>query len=402
MSQTTSQPAKVILSKTNRNLLLVLYASAVFFYWVSMYLYVPTLPVYAQTKTTNLAMIGVVLAQYGLWQAIIRLPLGIAADWVGWRKPFILAGFFLAALGAWLMGYAGTIDMMVVGRAVTGFAAATWVLLVVAFSGLFPPEEAVRATALLTLVNSVGRMLATGVTGSLNQLGGYTLAFDLAIVAAIFSMAAVLIVPEQRRPPKTPSLANIGRLISRSDVLVPSILSAIIQYASWASTFGFIPILAKDLGATDVLQSLLTSMNIGVMTVGNLMATTIVKRIGPRNMVYLSFLLMSGGIFLAASANVLWMVFAAQAITGMASGIGYPVLMGMSIQKVDERERATAMGLHQAVYAIGMFAGPWLSGILANAYGTQPMFTITAIATFVVGFVGTKWLLSEKKKQTGG
>jgi MFS family permease len=381
----------------NRKVILFLYGFAVFFYWISMYLYVPTLPIYAQTKTSNLAMIGIVLAQYGLWQAVIRLPLGIVADWLGWRKPFIIVGFLLAAVGAWMMGYAGSIDMMVVGRAVTGFAAATWVLLVVAFSGLFPPEEAVRATAILTLVNSVGRMLATGVTGFLNDYGGYTLAFDLALVAAILALAAVLVVPEKRRIPKAPTVSSIGRLVLRRDVLVPSLLSAILQYASWASTFGFIPILAKDLGANDVLQGLLTSMNIGVMTIGNLMATTIVKRIGPRNMVYISFAMMSGGILIAATANVLWLVFAAQIFTGLASGIGYPVLMGMSIQKVGEQERATAMGLHQAVYAIGMFSGPWLSGILARAYGTQPMFGFTAIATFIIGIIGTRWLLSKQK-----
>jgi MFS family permease len=45
--------------------------------------------------TDNLALVGVVLAMYGLWQAIIRLPLGIAADWFGRCKPFIVACFAL-------------------------------------------------------------------------------------------------------------------------------------------------------------------------------------------------------------------------------------------------------------------------------------------------------------------
>ena len=54
-------------------------------------------------------------------------------------------------------------------------------------------------------------------------------------------------------------------------------------------------------------------------------------------------------------------------LAGCSSGVNYPLLMGMSIQFVAETERATAMGLHQAVYAIGMFAGPWLSGMLADS-----------------------------------
>jgi MFS family permease len=42
------------------------------------------------------------------------------------------------------------------------------------------------------------------------------------------------------------------------------------------------------------------------------------------------------------------------------------------------------MGVYQAVYAVGMFTGPWLSGLLADALGIQPMFTIT-------GFLSWDW-----------
>ena len=63
--------------------------------------------------------------------------------------------------------------------------------------------------------------------------------------------------------------------------------------------------------------------------------------------------------------------------------------MGMSIEQVAEAERATAMGLHQAVYAIGMFLGPWLSGILADALGIRPMFLVTCLACLTTGMLGT-------------
>ena len=93
---------------------------------------------------------------YGLWQGLLRLPLGIAADWLGRRKPFILLGFGLSALGAWMMGTAVNASGILVGRAMTGLAAASWVPLMVLFSSQFAPREAVRATALLSVVNSLG------------------------------------------------------------------------------------------------------------------------------------------------------------------------------------------------------------------------------------------------------
>jgi DHA1 family multidrug resistance protein-like MFS transporter len=76
----------------------------------------------------------------------------------------------------------------------------------------------------------------------------------------------------------------------------------------------------------------------------------------------------------------------------LAQGISYPVLMGLSIQYVADAERTTAMGLHQAVYAIGMFGGPWLSGWLADAVGIRLTFEVTAFICLALGLLVTRWL----------
>lgn len=361
-------------------------------YWVSLYLYVPTLPVYAQSKTSDLALVGIVLAQYGLWQAIVRFPLGIASDWLGKRRPFIFLGFLLASLGAWLMGSASGIQGILLGRAVTGLAAASWVILVVAFSSLFPPHEAVRAAALLSLVNSASRMLATGLTGELNNLGGFGLAFTLAAFAALLAAMVYLPVKEEPLERKSPSLQGTGKLITRRDVLLPSLLNALAQYAAWATAFGFIPILAKQFGATNIAQSLLVSLNLGVGISGNLLTTALIKRFGSRRLVLAGFISMVVGILLLWQSQSLAWIFAAQFFIGLGFGLSYPTLMGMSIERVEGAQRSTAMGLHQAVYAIGMFGGPWLSGILADWMGVQPMFGVTAGALLMLALLGTRYL----------
>jgi predicted MFS family arabinose efflux permease len=299
------------------------------------------------------------------------------------------------------MGQSAGVNGILVGRAITGLAASTWVPLVVSFSSLFPPNEAVRASALLTFVGSVGQMLATSVTGSLNALGGYGLAFVLAAGTAALAILVVLPAREDRRPPQRPSVQGVSRLVSRRDVLVPSLLAAVSQYASWAGTFGFLPILAQQLGATGITQSVLVSMNIGVVILGNLAATGVANRLGLRRLVTISFVLMAVGLGGAALASSLAIVFVAQFCLGLSQGVGYPVLMGMSIQHVAGGERTTAMGLHQAVYAVGMFAGPWLSGILAEAMGIQPMFGVTACACLVAGVGAARWLAPEPRTRSG-
>ena len=394
---TQAQTAATSDAGSGRRLSIVLYATAVFLYWAALYIYVPTLPTYVESKSSTLSLVGVVLAQYGIWQGLVRFPLGVLSDWIGRRKPFIIAGLILAGAGALVMGQANGVLGLAAGRAITGLAASAWVPLVVVFSSLFPPQEAIRATAILTLINSAGRGLATLATGSLNQLGGYSLPFSLAAGLSVLSVLAVLPVREVRRPRKRPGLADVGRLIARRDVLLPAVLATISQYGNWATTFGFLPILADRLGATDVTQSLMLSMNIGVLALGQAVATALANRVGARTLITASFILLAAGIGLAALAPALPLLFIAQFLIGSSQGIGYPVMMGMSIQHVAEESRTTAMGLFQSLYAIGMFGGPALSGLLADRMGIRPMFGLTAGICVLSGVLLTRMLAGRER-----
>jgi MFS family permease len=66
--------------------------------------------------------------------------------------------------------------------------------------------------------------------------------------------------------------------------------------------------------------------------------------------------------------------------------------MGLSIRNVIDNERTIAMGIHQTLYALGMFAGPAASGVLAQAVGIHLMFGITAVVSLALGFWGARSL----------
>ena len=373
---------------TNRRLTIVLYAIAVFLFWAAQYIFLPTLPTYAQSKVSDLSIVGFILSMYGLWQALVRIPIGIASDWLGMRKWFMIGGLALSAVGALIMAASNDAAGLAIGRAVTGVSAGAWVVIVVAFSALFPPEEAVRASSLLMVFNSFGRIVATSAAGSLTDLGGYTLPFMIAAVLGLLSALILLPVHEVRRPSVSPSRANIMRVLMRRDVLSPSLLNAVGQYALWTSAFGFFTVLAKQLGATSVLQSALVTLHITLAMVGSFLTSWRGLRITAQQWVYAGFALLAAGIAVAALAPSLTILFIAPVFTGLGMGIVYPVLMGMSIVRVDENERTIAMGLHQAIYALGMFSGPAIGGALAEAIGLQPMFGITASVTIVLGIGG--------------
>ncbi|MFN8457249.1 MAG: hypothetical protein U0401_21750 [Anaerolineae bacterium] len=63
---------------------LTLYVLVAFFYWMALYLYVSPYPAHLRRARSAIwPSWGRSLSMYGLWQALVRLPLGIAADWVG-------------------------------------------------------------------------------------------------------------------------------------------------------------------------------------------------------------------------------------------------------------------------------------------------------------------------------
>lgn len=400
-AQPAAAPAAGAAATTRSRLAIFLYGAVALLYWASLFTYVPTLPTYAATLTPDLALIGTIMSMYGLWQAIIRLPVGIASDRIGWRKPFIIGGLALSAVGAIVMASAQSPQALLVGRSITGLAAATWVPLTVVFSALYPPEQAVRATTLLTLMSAIARLLATASNGPLNGIRGYGLAFFVAAILAVIAILAVMPAAEKRTPPKSMTAKSIGQLAIRQDVLLPSWLSAIAHYVLMGLVYGFVPLLAEQLGASSWVVSNLSVIHLAVFTPSVLAATFLLRKFRLRPILIVSFVLIALGVACGAVATSVGWLLAVQVFVGIGYGVSYPILLGMSIEQVDSPQRATAMGVHQSVYSIGMFAGPWLSGILAASMGLKPMFAVTAIASLVLGVLGSLWATAKRRTATG-
>lgn len=358
------------------------FAAVTFLYWAALFIYVPTLPQYVKEKASSLTQVGVVLSMFGLWEAILRSPLGIVVDATGRRKRFLVGGILAAGVGALILAHGSSIGLLTFGRALTGASSAIWAPMIVAFAAFYPAEKAVFATSLLALLCSLGQMAAAACTGFLNAAGGYVLAFyasaGLAVVAAI--VLTFIKLPPLPAGKGDVSARSILSIFGRADVLVPSFANAICQLTEWAVLYGFLPILARQLGAGEVVIGLMLTSALASNTVTNLIFTFISRQIRSRAILHASFIALAAGAALAALGHSVAFLFAATITMGAANGFFFPLLMGLSIERVDGAHRSTAMGIHQSVYAVGMFVGPWIGGVLADAVGIRWMFG--AVAAF--------------------
>lgn len=363
---------------------LPLFYAITMLYWFAMYTYVPLLSPYVQALHGSLFMAGVVIGAYGFSQMLVRIPLGVWSDRVGHRKPFIIGGLIVATLSS--LGFATTssVALALVFRTLAGVAAASWVVFTVLYASYHDADHAPRAMGIISFFTALGQMIATTVGGIVAQRFGWHAAFWLAVIGGV--IGTILSFGIKDNPPdpggvriKPGELLLVGR---DKIVLGVSFLAVLAQVVTFSTMFGFSPQAAVNLGATKADLSWLTLASTFFNAIAALMGGGILsKKFGERRVVMLGFLISAVFTGVIPFVHTLSWLYITQAFNGFGQGFCMPVLMGLAIKHVDAKRRATAMGFYQAIYALGMFGGPAISGYIGEFFSLGGSFlTIAGIA----------------------
>lgn len=91
---------------------------------LGLFLILPVFAVFAADFPggSDTALVGLALGAYGLTQAMFQIPFGMASDRWG-RKPVIVAGLLLLALGSLIAALATNIEWIIAGRVLQGAGA---------------------------------------------------------------------------------------------------------------------------------------------------------------------------------------------------------------------------------------------------------------------------------------
>lgn len=122
MSDSTRSPKEPMLPAERRA---ALGLAAIFaLRMLGLFIVLPVFAVAAQNLTggQDVAAVGLALGAYGLTQACLQLPLGLAADRWG-RKPVIAVGLTLFVIGSVMCALADSIEAMTWGRMIQGSGA---------------------------------------------------------------------------------------------------------------------------------------------------------------------------------------------------------------------------------------------------------------------------------------
>ncbi len=165
------------------------------FRMLGLFMVLPLLALYAaDLPGATPTLIGLAMGMYGLANALLQIPFGWLSDKVG-RKPVIIAGLVLFALGSVVAGMADSVMGIIVGRTLQGAGAISSTLMALV-ADLTREEQRTKAMAVVGM--SIGLSFAVGLVlgPAVATFGGLpTVFWFTAALAGSGIVILILLVP---------------------------------------------------------------------------------------------------------------------------------------------------------------------------------------------------------------
>ncbi|WP_290652337.1 MFS transporter [Aquisalimonas sp.] len=364
-----------------------------------LFLILPVFAVYgAELDGATPALIGLAIGVYGLTQALLQMPMGFASDRLG-RRPVILAGLLIFAVGSVVAALADHIVGVIIGRALQGSGAIAAAVLALA-ADLTVPRHRTITMAIIGMSVGASFLLAMMVGPALAGIGGLESIFWVSAalaVAAIGVLYGVIPAPgqEQIHADAQPVRSQFGTVLCAADLLRLDVGIFILHFALTAA-FVVLPLMLQDTLALDVGAHWKVYVPVLLLSVVALAPAIVLseRRQWHRQVLFSAvacltiaqFAMAAFGQGVLALLAALWLWFAA-----------FNVLEATLPSLISRYAPAESKGTALGVYATSQFAGAFLGGVVGGlvygAGGVGWVFFVGGLAT--VGWLVTVWGMGE-------
>ncbi len=344
---------------------------------LGMFIILPVFAIYAEKLPggRNHTLVGLALGAYGLTQAILQIPFGLASDRWG-RKPIIVAGLAVFALGSFIAGWAPTILWTIVGRTVQGAGAIS--AAVIALTADLTRDE-VRTRAMAAIGMTIGATFAVSLVAGpvLTDFIGVPGIFVMTGVLAIGAIGLLLkAVPQAEfvaRPADTPG--QWRRVFGDTELLRLN-YGIFALHAALMALFVQVPFMLRDNGVpTERLWIVYLSVlvaSVVLMLPGMLNA----DRPGRGKPVFLGAVgvLFAGQALLAVDGTSLALTIAALVAFFTGFNLLEATLPSLISKFAPPGLKGTAVGVYSSVQFFGSFVGAAVGGWLSQHFGPAAVF----------------------------
>jgi len=343
---------------------------------LGLFLILPVFSVYAKTLPggDNLALVGFALGAYGLTQAFFQIPYGIASDIFG-RKPVIVVGLLVFAVGSFVAAWAPDMTWIIVGRVLQGMGAIS--AAVTALAADLTREEH-RTKVMAMIGSSIGLVFALSLVGAPILYGWIGMA-GLFIMTGALALAAIILLLKAV-PPAPPPLGH-EKLPLRQVVFDPDLIrlnvGIFVLHMVQMAMFVVLPHALVNHGGLEAaahwkvyLPAVLLSFAIMVPAI---IAAERKDKMRPIFLAAIALLVVvqSGLLLYSASlwALALWLV-----LFFVAFNVLEATLPSLVSRTAPPSAKGAALGVYNTTQALGLFVGGAAGGYIAQNFGDNAVF----------------------------
>lgn len=316
-------------------------------------------------------LVGLILGCYGVGQLVLRVPLGIISDSLHKRKIFVCFGLVFILISSLGMYFFSQPFLILIFRTFTGVASAFWVIFTVLYSSYFAESEATKSVGILNAFCNGGVLAGLITGGFIVRAFDIRATFFISVIAGAVGLVLSLSISEKTIERHT-DIRELLMVARDRNFIVISIIGVLCQFVTFATVYGFTPVMAKNLGATDFQIAMLTAVSVLPSVIGSaLSGSFFAEKFGENKTIAYGLILSAVCCSIIPFAQSMPALFISQFLGGFGTGTVFPLLMGLSIKNVSVDKRATAMGIFQSIYGLGMFMGPTVVGALSDGIGIR-------------------------------
>ncbi len=334
------------------------------------------------------ALVGLAMGAYGLTQALLQVPLGMASDRIG-RKPVIVAGLALFVLGSVVAAWAPNMAWLAAGRALQGAGAIS-----AAVTALLADltRDGVRTKAMALVGIGIALMFALSLVAApvLVARVGLSGLFVITAALALAAMAVVVwVVPPE--PAWHASAPRAGlRDVLRDAELLRVDVGVFVLHAAQIMTWLSVPALLLQAGLDTAhhWHVYLPAVGVSLLIVGGLLFR--LERLGHFRATYLGAIALIGlaqlGFLTQLQAPGLAALGALLCLYFVGFNTQEASQPSLASRLAAPHQRGTALGVYNTLMSLGIFAGGAFGGLVAKAWGPAGIFGLSAALTLL-------WLL---------
>jgi predicted MFS family arabinose efflux permease len=335
---------------------------------------------------------GLAVGAYGLTQAILQQPFGWLSDRWG-RRPVLLLGLALFALGGIVAALADSMPALIAGRALQGCGAIAGVAMAFA-ADVTRPERRAMIMAIIGMGIGGAFLLSMVLSVPLANLLGLAGLFWLTVIFAVAGMALVLTLPGQPAPVQTRAEPN-GRPPPVGPVWLLA-LSVCLLHAAMTLLFVVLPPLMVESMGFSLSEH--WKIYVPAMIGSVLVMFPVLRRVGAgrseQRMIPWAFGLLAvslGLLSLGFSLPAIGLLLAVYFLGFNLLEAGMPALLS---RLTGSRGRGRRMGLYSTFQFLGAFLGGVAGGWLLGSLGSAAALLAAAV---VCGFWGLLMVVVKKR-----